>query len=147
MSRVISQVKAPSGTDTFRCSLHGILKRTAAIQRHSSRRKKAFTKSPRKRFRATKAWDGQSQFPCRGINGRIPQRIYELRPARRLSAATGGRYYSAEDLRTLPEDIPISIKGPPDMEEKDLWDMPFLFLLLVGLISAEWILRKRKGLA
>jgi hypothetical protein len=33
------------------------------------------------------------------------------------------------------------------MEEKDLWDMPFLFILLVGLVSTEWIFRKRKGLA
>jgi hypothetical protein len=32
------------------------------------------------------------------------------------------------------------------MEIKDLWDMPFLFLLLIGLVSTEWIFRKRKGL-
>jgi len=32
-------------------------------------------------------------------------------------------------------------------ETKDLWDMPINFLLLVGLASAEWFLRKRKGLA
>ena len=30
---------------------------------------------------------------------------------------------------------------------KDLWDMPVNFLLLVGLLSGEWFLRKREGLA
>jgi hypothetical protein len=50
-------------------------------------------------------------------------------------------------LDTLPEDISYVGKGPARLEEKDLWDMPFLFLLMTGLISAEWILRKRKGLA
>jgi uncharacterized membrane protein len=65
---------------------------------------------------------------------------------RRLSAETGGRYYSPGDLSTLPEDISYIDKGFSRMETKDLWDMPFLFLLLTGLVSMEWIFRKRKGL-
>jgi len=65
---------------------------------------------------------------------------------RRLSEETDGRYYSINDLDTLPEDISYIDKGSYKTEEKDLWDMPFLFLLLIGLISTEWILRKRKGL-
>ncbi len=66
---------------------------------------------------------------------------------KRLSHATGGRYYSPENTRTLAEDISYIDTGSSRLEEKDLWDMPFNFLLLVGLVSAEWILRKRKGLA
>jgi uncharacterized membrane protein len=66
---------------------------------------------------------------------------------KRLSAETGGRFYSASNAHNLPEDISYTDKGMARMEEKDLWDMPFLFLLLAGLVSTEWILRKRKGLA
>ncbi len=66
---------------------------------------------------------------------------------RRLASETGGRYYSVNDLSSLADDISYTGKGISRLEEKDLWDMPFLFLLLVGLISAEWILRKRKGLS
>ncbi len=65
---------------------------------------------------------------------------------RRISEETTGRHYSINDLDTLPEDISYIDKGAYKTEEKDLWDMPFLFLLLIGLISAEWIIRKRKGL-
>ena len=32
-------------------------------------------------------------------------------------------------------------------ETKDLWDMPFNFLLVLVLASGEWFIRKRKGLA
>ena len=66
---------------------------------------------------------------------------------RRLSSETGGRYYSVNDLGTLADDISYTDRGASRMENKDLWDMPFLFILLVGLISTEWILRKRKGLS
>jgi hypothetical protein len=32
------------------------------------------------------------------------------------------------------------------VEERDLWDMPILFLMLIGLIAGEWALRRRRGL-
>lgn len=66
---------------------------------------------------------------------------------RRLASETRGRYYSSSDLNTLAEDIAYTDKGAFRVEEKDLWDMPFLFLLLISLISTEWIFRKRKGLS
>lgn len=65
---------------------------------------------------------------------------------KQLASATGGRYYTSENLGTLPEDISYIDKGAFRIEDKDLWDMPFNFLLLIGVISTEWILRKRKGL-
>jgi uncharacterized membrane protein len=65
---------------------------------------------------------------------------------KRLAQDTGGRYYTPEALDALPEDISIIDTGSSRVEEKELWDMPFLFLLLLGLLSSEWILRKRKGL-
>jgi len=66
---------------------------------------------------------------------------------KRLAAGTGGRYYTSQDARNLPEDISYIDNGTSRLEEKELWDMPFLFLMLIGTIAAEWIVRKRKGLA
>jgi hypothetical protein len=37
--------------------------------------------------------------------------------------------------------------GTTVRERRDLWDMPILFLLMVGLASAEWTYRKYRGLA
>ena len=64
-----------------------------------------------------------------------------------LAKDTGGHYYSPAEARTLAEDISYIDNGASRIEEKPIWDMPFLFLLLAGAISAEWIVRKRKGLA
>jgi hypothetical protein len=33
------------------------------------------------------------------------------------------------------------------IEERDLWDMPILLMLLLGLIAAEWGYRRVRGLA
>jgi hypothetical protein len=64
-----------------------------------------------------------------------------------LASETGGRYYSPREASHLAEDISYVDNGTARLEEKELWDMPFLFLMLVGAVSAEWVLRKRKGLA
>jgi len=64
-----------------------------------------------------------------------------------LARDTGGRYYSPRDVRSLPEDISFVDNGSSRIEEKDLWDMPLIFLILFGSVSTEWVIRKRKGLA
>jgi uncharacterized protein YneF (UPF0154 family) len=32
------------------------------------------------------------------------------------------------------------------VQEKDLWDMPVVLALLVGLVGGEWFLRRKVGL-
>jgi len=64
-----------------------------------------------------------------------------------LARDTGGQYYSPAEVRTLPEDVSYIDNGVSRVEVKPIWDMPFLFLLLAGAISAEWVVRKKKGLA
>jgi len=64
----------------------------------------------------------------------------------RLAEETGGRFYDPSTVGSLPEDISITGGGVTLTEERDLWDMPILFLLLVGLVGGEWIFRRRRGL-
>ncbi|HXF03780.1 MAG TPA: hypothetical protein VNM72_00005, partial [Blastocatellia bacterium] len=65
---------------------------------------------------------------------------------RRLATETGGRYYRFDQAENLPEEITY-LEGENSIRvAREIWDMPINFLLLVGLISAEWVLRKRKGL-
>ena len=63
----------------------------------------------------------------------------------RLAERTGGRYWELDDLDALPGDIRFSEAGITVREVLDLWDMPALFLLLLLLRAAEWMLRKRWG--
>jgi uncharacterized membrane protein len=65
----------------------------------------------------------------------------------RLSAETGGSYYPISGAARLATDINYSEAGLSVREAKDLWSMPIVFLLIIGLRSAEWLLRRRWGRA
>jgi hypothetical protein len=62
-----------------------------------------------------------------------------------LSSETGGRYWKPSELKDLPRDISYSEAGISVRTTKELWDMPIVFLLLVGLPAAEWLLRRKWG--
>lgn len=66
---------------------------------------------------------------------------------KRIAAETGGKYYQLSDLQSLLDDLTYRKTPYSERVTKDLWDMPINFLLIIGLLSAEWFLRKREGLA
>jgi hypothetical protein len=65
----------------------------------------------------------------------------------RVAAETGGRVYTPDTVARLPEDMTYAEGGMTVREQHDLWDMPFIFLMLVGLVGSEWGYRKLRGLA
>jgi uncharacterized membrane protein len=64
----------------------------------------------------------------------------------RLSAQTGGRYWQPQEISKLAEQIPYSEAGISMSETKELWNLPAVFLALVLLRAAEWMLRRRWGI-
>lgn len=64
-----------------------------------------------------------------------------------VAAETGGKYYPLAEAKSLVADLIYRDSPVSERVTKDLWDMPINFFLLIGLISAEWFLRKREGLA
>lgn len=66
---------------------------------------------------------------------------------RRLAEDTGGRYYPAGDTASLAEAISYSGRGVTVVDERDLWDMPVVFLLFLAAVGTEWAYRRAKGLA
>jgi uncharacterized membrane protein len=62
-----------------------------------------------------------------------------------LSSQTGGRYWSPDDVKNLPENISYSEAGVAVRTTNELWNMPIVFLLLLGLAIGEWLLRRRWG--
>jgi len=64
----------------------------------------------------------------------------------RIAEETGGRFYTPETVASLPEDISVTGAGVTLVEEKDLWDMPALFILVVLLMGVEWGYRRTRGL-
>jgi hypothetical protein len=66
---------------------------------------------------------------------------------KRIAEDTGGRFFTAASVASLPEAISYSGRGVTVVEERELWDMPALFFMLVGLVAAEWGYRRMRGLA
>jgi uncharacterized membrane protein len=66
---------------------------------------------------------------------------------KRVAEDTGGRFFTTADVASLPEAISYSGRGVTVVEERELWDMPALFLALIGLVAAEWGYRRVRGLA
>jgi hypothetical protein len=63
----------------------------------------------------------------------------------KLSEQTGGRYYAATDASKLASEISYSEAGITSRETRDLWDMPIVFLMALGIRGSEWLLRRKWG--
>jgi len=65
----------------------------------------------------------------------------------RIAEETGGRFFTPSTAGALPEAINYSGRGVTVVEERDLWDMPIILLVILALIGADWGLRRVRGLA
>ena len=66
---------------------------------------------------------------------------------RRIADETGGRYYTMDDVDGLADDARFTESGKTVVQTFELWDMPVILIVLLGLIGAEWGIRRRRGLA
>jgi hypothetical protein len=64
----------------------------------------------------------------------------------RLAAGTGGRVMSASRLDGLPGALQAGARSTALASRRDLWHNGWSFLLIVGLLAGEWLLRRRWGL-
>ncbi len=65
----------------------------------------------------------------------------------RVAEETGGRFYTAGSASGLPEDLKYTGRGVTTIEERELWHMPVILMVLLGLVGAEWSYRRMVGLA
>lgn len=89
----------------------------------------------------------QSSFLVTELNREFHDAAQNVELLKRVAAETGGKYYPLKKAGDLIEEITYLEGNNSERVTKELWDMPINFMLLVGLVSAEWFLRKRKGLA
>jgi hypothetical protein len=68
-------------------------------------------------------------------------------PLRRIAEETGGRFYTADNVKGLAEDIRYAGRGVTSVEQRELWNMPIILIALMGLVCAEWGYRRLVGLA
>jgi uncharacterized membrane protein len=66
---------------------------------------------------------------------------------KRIADETEGRFFRAADTSKLVDAITYSGRGITVIEDKELWDMPIVLILLLSLMGGEWAYRRSKGLA
>jgi len=64
---------------------------------------------------------------------------------------TGGAYFGTDEAAALAQRVRQDVRALQRSGRvggrSPIWDMPLLFLLLIGLMVAEWVIRRRNGLA
>jgi hypothetical protein len=65
---------------------------------------------------------------------------------KRLAEVSGGEYLKVEELNRLPEMIRAEDRFLTVQREKEIWDTPLLLGIVAVILSAEWILRRRREL-
>ena len=88
-----------------------------------------------------------SSFLVTELNREFHDAAQNVELLKRIAAETGGKYFPLSKAQDLVEELTYLEGKNSEKVHLDLWDMPINFLALIGLASAEWFFRKRKGLA
>jgi len=65
---------------------------------------------------------------------------------KRLAEESGGKYLPLEKASELPEFLRAATHVIEKHKDHDMWDKPWIFAVIIGLLCSEWFLRKRSGL-
>jgi hypothetical protein len=63
-----------------------------------------------------------------------------------VTRATGGRITDAAQVERWARTLPTRALARGRVESRRLWESPWVFALVVGLLSVEWFWRRRRGL-
>lgn len=66
---------------------------------------------------------------------------------RRIADTTGGRYVAVAQAGEVPALIRAADTQSPPMEMRDIWNNGWTLAAIILLLAAEWVVRRRAGLA
>jgi hypothetical protein len=65
---------------------------------------------------------------------------------RRIARDSGGRYVTLDHAGQLASSLDAAVPAEGEPERRDLWHHPAMLVLILFMLSSEWILRRRWGL-
>ena len=70
---------------------------------------------------------------------------------RGMARTTGGKYFSYAEAKDLPDLVSRQVKAANEAGiqpvDREIWDTPAIFTVLLMVLAAEWFVRRRRGLA
>jgi hypothetical protein len=64
----------------------------------------------------------------------------------RVAVTSGGRLVEPGHISSLVDDLHAALPAAAPVVRRDLWHNGWSFAAIVGLLAAEWIVRRRWGL-
>ncbi|MBG11433.1 MAG: hypothetical protein CMD92_09785 [Gammaproteobacteria bacterium] len=65
----------------------------------------------------------------------------------RIAELSGGRYFDLSDIDQLASAVQFTPNAYSEQVRDDLWDQPWLLVLLISLLILDWTARRLKGLS
>jgi hypothetical protein len=62
-----------------------------------------------------------------------------------ISARTGATFHTIETADEIPGEISAPERAFVEVKRRSLWDSYYALIAFVGIMTLEWVLRKRKG--
>jgi hypothetical protein len=92
----------------------------------------------------------RGSFSVGGVNVEFQETRMNRLLLQQIAERTGGRYYDAGTIATLPQDV-ASLPGFQPRQvvrssEIELWNRAWMLAVIVLLLASEWFLRKRNGM-
>jgi hypothetical protein len=88
----------------------------------------------------------RTEFLVHGSNLELANGGTNPEQLRSIAALTGGVYYDVSDCEKLTEKIERRERRITKVERTEFWNSPILFLVFLGTVTGEWILRRRNHL-
>ena len=85
-------------------------------------------------------------FEVRDIDPELSGAIADVPLLRRLARQGGGLFFAPGQVDEIAARLPLASPATSRRLVDDLWDTPWLFAGILGLLSGEWLLRRRRGL-
>jgi len=147
-AQVIARVTSPSGQTVDVPMTYGVTENSADHRaEYAPTENGLYRVEIEARAKGTSLGRAQTSFFRTDKSREFHDAMQNVELLKRISAETGGKYYQLSKANDLADEISYLEGNNSERVSKDLWDMPFNLLLLVGLASSEWFLRKRSGLA
>ncbi len=65
---------------------------------------------------------------------------------KKLATASAGQYYEPVEASRIADDLAIKTRKHTWTEKREVWDKWWVFLTFLALMSAEWVIRRRRQL-
>ncbi|KAA3616079.1 MAG: VWA domain-containing protein [Calditrichaeota bacterium] len=89
----------------------------------------------------------ESAFIAKEVNREFLNPALQESYLKRISKLSNGMYYSIEQAADLPDKIAVTESVYSKVVDRELWDAPIFFLLLLIFLTTEWSIRRAKGLS